>query len=100
MYYSSSRPSPSNPDRKFEFDERKSLNNKKKHGIDFEEAKRLWLDQRLVEMPARSEDEARSLVVGTIGEDHWAAIVAYRGEMTRIISVRRARAKEIEIYEG
>jgi uncharacterized DUF497 family protein len=74
--------------------------NKDKHGIDFDEAQRLWLDERLVEVPARSDDEARSLVVGTIGKDYWAAIITYRGETIRIISVRRARAKEIEIYEG
>ena len=100
MYYSGLRSAPSNPDRKFEFDEQKSMNNKEKHGIDFAEAQSLWLDEKLVEMTARSADETRSLVVGTIGKDHWAAIVTYRGENTRIISVRRARAREIEIYEG
>jgi len=100
MYYIGIRPPSFNPDHKFEFDESKSVKNKEKHGIDFEEAQRLWLDGRLVEIPARSDDEARSLVVGKIGEDHWAAIITYRGEKTRIVSVRRARSKEIEIYEG
>ena len=84
----------------FEFDEHKSTVNREKHGIDFKEAQQLWLDDRIVELPARPEDEARSLVVGKIGEDHWTAVITCRGEKTRIISVRRARAKEIEIYEG
>ena len=74
--------------------------NKDKHGIDFDEAQHLWLDERLVEITARSDSEDRSIVVGKIGENHWAAIITYRGEKTRIISVRRARPKEIETYEG
>lgn len=100
MYYIDPKSSPSNPDRKFEFDGQKSLKNKDKHGIDFEEAQRLWFDDRIVELPARSDDEARSFVIGKIGEEHWTAIITYRETLTRIISVRRARAKEIEIYEG
>ena len=98
MYFKGVSQSPFQFD--FEFDEQKSLMNKDKHGIDFDEAQLLWLDEMLVEIPARSDDETRSLVVGKIGEDHWAAIITYRGEKTRIVSVRRARAKEIEIYEG
>lgn len=88
------------PEHEFEFDQHKSTVNKNKHDISFDEAQRLWLDDSRVEIPARFDDEARSLVVGTIGENHWAAIITYREEKIRIISVRRARAEEIEIYEG
>jgi uncharacterized DUF497 family protein len=84
----------------FEFDDYKSAVNKEKHGINFDEAQRLWLDESRVEVPARFDDEARSLVVGKIGDDHLAAVITYRGEKTRIISVKRARPEEIEIYEG
>jgi len=84
----------------FEFDERKRHANKAKHGIDFSEAQALWLDERLVEVPARSDDEPRFLVVGRIEGKHWSAFVTYRGENTRIISVRRSRAEEVAIYEG
>ncbi len=100
MYYSDLEPKPSSADRIFEFDEQKSMKNKDKHGIDFEEALRLWLDDKIVELPARSDDEARSFVIGKIGEEHWTAIITNRETRTRIISVRRARAKEIELYEG
>ena len=99
MYYNRVRPSPPNPDREFEFDEQKSLKNKDKHGIDFKEAQRLWLDEKLVEMPARPEGEPRWLVVGKVGEKHWSATITYRGARVRIISVRRARNEEIAIYE-
>ena len=84
----------------FEFDEVKSQANKSKHGIDFVEAQTLWLDEMFVEVPARTEDEPRFLVVGMISEKHWSAVITYRGEKVRLISVRRARAEEVAIYES
>ncbi len=84
----------------FEFDEEKSRTNMAKHGIDFVEAQALWLDGRLVEVPARTVDEARFLVVGRIGEQPWSGVITYRGEKIRIISVRRSRPEEVSIYEG
>ena len=84
----------------FEFDPAKSLANKAKHGIDFVEAQALWDDPNLLEAPARTADEPRHLVVGMIGDKHWAAIVTYRADKLRIMSVRRAREAEIERYES
>ena len=84
----------------FEFDKEKSQSNRAKHGIDFVEAQVLWQDALLVEVPARTEDEPRFLVVGTIGDRFWSAVVTYRGENVRIISVRRSRPEEVAIYEG
>lgn len=84
----------------FEFDEVKSQANKSKHGIDFVEARVLWLNEMRVEIPARTEDELRFLVVGMISEKHWSAVVTYRGEKVRFISVRRARIEEVAIYES
>jgi len=84
----------------FEFDSRKSNANKKKHGLDFEEAQILWDDPDLLEIPLRTEDEPRSMVIGTIEGIHWAGIITYRGQKIRIISVRRARKEEVAIYES
>lgn len=84
----------------FEFDHNKSQSNKDKHGIDFEQAKLLWLDSMLVEIPAKTTDEARFLVVGQISEKHWSAIITYRNNNIRIISVRRSRPEEVNIYES
>ncbi|WP_423186521.1 BrnT family toxin [Alishewanella sp. d11] len=50
----------------FEFDNEKSLINLEKHGIDFIDAQLLWGDPYLIEIEARSTDEARSLGVGSI----------------------------------
>ena len=83
----------------FEFDKRKSRSNLKKHGIDFSEAQALWEDPDLIEIPARTTDEPRFLVVGRIGDEHWSAVVTYRDDRIRIISVRRSRKEEIELYE-
>jgi uncharacterized protein len=83
----------------FEFDPAKSSANKAKHGIDFVEAQTLWLDEALIEAPARTDDEPRFLLVGRIARRHWSA-VCVSGERTRIISVRRSRKEEIEAYEG
>ena len=84
----------------FEFDQKKSEANKNKHGIDFIEAQKLWNDIDLLEIPAKTKDEPRFLVVGKIGKKYWTGIITYRDENIRIISVRRARNEEIEFYES
>lgn len=84
----------------FEFDGIKSKANLDKHGIDFEAARELWKDPYLLEIRAKSEDESRFLLVGKIGEKHWSAVVTYREGRTRLISVRRSRKKEVQLYES
>jgi uncharacterized protein len=85
---------------KFEFDLIKSDSNKKKHGIDFYEAQALWNDSDFIEIPLKTIDEPRFLVIGRISEKHWSAIITYRSENIRIISVRRSRKEEVDIYES
>ena len=84
----------------FEFDEQKSQSNKKKHGLDFIDAQLLWPDDRLVEIQARTEDEPRYLVVGRIAGVHWSAVITYRRNRVRLISVRRSRPEEVALYES
>ncbi len=84
----------------FEFDAGKSAANSAKHGIDFIDAQALWLDDMRIEIPARTADEPRFLVVGVIGDKHWSAVITYRSGRVRFISVRRSRPEEIAIYEG
>jgi uncharacterized DUF497 family protein len=84
----------------FEFDSAKSNSNKKKHGIDFYEAQALWNDSDFIEIPLKTIDESRFLVIGRILEKHWSAIITCRSENIRIISVRRSRKEEVEIYES
>ena len=84
----------------FESDPRKSESNKKKHGIDFDEAQAIWNDLDLMEIPVKTSDGPRFLVIGKISEKHWSGIITYRSGKIRIISVRRSRKEEVEIYEG
>ena len=86
--------------KKFVYDSNKSKVNHDKHGIDFEEAKLLWDDSFRVEIPAKNMDEPRHLVIGKIGEKSWSAIITYRGDTIRIISVRRSRQEEVKLYES
>lgn len=84
----------------FEFDERKSRANQEKHGIDFIQAQELWRDPDLLEIPARTEDEPRSLVIARLQGKHWSAVITYRSKHIRIISVRRSRPEEVALYES
>ncbi len=84
----------------FEFHSSKSTSNRLTHGIDFEEAQALWNDPLLLEIPAKLEDEPRSLLIGTIDHRHWSAVITYRGNKIRLISVRRSRKEEITLYES
>jgi uncharacterized DUF497 family protein len=84
----------------FEFDEDKSSSNRQKHGIDFVKAQALWSDPNLIAIPAHTSDEPRVVVIGRIGRKYWSAIITDRDDRIRIISVRRSRPEEVEIYEG
>ncbi|MBB3963680.1 BrnT family toxin [Rhizobium metallidurans] len=83
----------------FEFDPGKSASNKDKHGIDFIEAQALWGYSRYLSVPAKSSNEPRFALIGKIGGKHWVAFYTLRGSVVRIISVRRARHMEKQLYE-
>ena len=84
----------------FEFDPKKSESNKQKHGIDFYEAQELWDDPDFIEIPVMTSDEPRFLVIGKISGKHWSGVITYRTEKIRIISVRRSRKEEVDVYES
>lgn len=85
---------------KFEYDSNKSDANREKHGIDFDEAQQLWHDEKLLEAPLNFPEEQRFICIGKIGDKHWSAVITYRSEMIRIISVRRSRDVEVNYYEN
>ncbi len=84
----------------FEFDARKSKSNLAKHGIDFHDAQELWSDPDMIELPARTTNESRFLTVGRISDVYWSAVITYRSDRIRIISVLRSRREEVAVYEG
>ncbi len=50
--------------------------------------------------PPRTMDEPRCLVIGMIGGKHWSAVIIDRNDNIRLISVRRSRTEEVELYES
>jgi len=84
---------------KFEWDEEKSRTNQDKHGVDFETASNLWLDEDQIEIYAPHPIEDRRIIIAKYRNKIWTAIYTMRDDTIRIISVRRARKKEGNLYE-
>ena len=84
---------------KFEYDTNKSLTNKAKHGLDFEEAQTLWNDSEGVNIQAKSDTEVRYAFVSKLHAKYWIAFYTLRNDVIRLISVRRARDNEQRIYD-
>jgi uncharacterized DUF497 family protein len=83
----------------FEFNPAESMANLVKHGINFKDAQQLWEDSGLRVIKARTDGEPRWIAIGRIGEKHWSGVFTPRGEVIRIISVRRSSLNEIARYE-
>ncbi len=84
---------------KFEFDPDKSLANLEKHGLDFRRAQLLWQDPMRLEVRARTEGtEERWALIASVQDKLWTAVWTWRGDVIRIISVRRARKEEEVLY--
>ena len=88
---------------RFEWDERKATANAKKHGVSFEEAKSIFVDERakLIDDPDHSEDEARFVLLGLSSALRLLLVChCYRseGNVIRLISARKATAKESRSY--
>ena len=71
-----------------------------KHGIDFESAKMFWKDPNRVEIPSRWVDEPRYILIARLNQDLRTTIFTVRNRNTRIISVRKSREDEKEIYDS
>ena len=88
----------------FEWDERKAAANVKKHGVSFEEARSAFYDERakLIDDPDHSEDEEDRFVLLGLSSALRLLVVChcYRGDggVIRIISARKATAKETKSY--
>ena len=87
----------------FEWDKRKAAANAKKHGVSFEEARSVFVDERakLIDDPDHSEDEDRFVLLGLSGALRLLLVChCHRvdGNVIRIISARKAGAKESRSY--
>lgn len=81
----------------FVWDPAKDLRNRAKHGLGLAEAVALWAGP-LVTLPSVRPGEERHLAIGRIGGKCWTVIYAPRGGAFRLISARRARPDETELF--
>ena len=84
----------------YEFDSIKSETNRIKHGIDFETAINLWSDNDRIIIPAKTTGEKRFLLVAKLNNTLWSAVYTERKDKIRIISVRKSRKNEKELYNS
>jgi uncharacterized DUF497 family protein len=88
---------------RFEWDEQKAIANARKHGVSFDEARSVFVDERakLIDDPDHSEDEDRFILLGLSSALRMLIVChCYRseGNVIRIISARKATAKESRFY--
>ena len=88
---------------RFEWDDRKAAANLKKHGVSFDEAKSVFVDEhaRLIDDPDHAEDEDRFVLLGLSSALRLLLVChCYRsaGNVIRIISARKAIARESKFY--
>jgi hypothetical protein len=84
---------------RFEWDQNKSAANEAKHGVSFEAAVGVW-DSRWRSLPLSHPEEIRFLAIGVIKDQHWSVVYTMRGDRYRLISARRSRYHEKELYEN
>jgi uncharacterized protein len=86
--------------RAFEWDDAKAASNLAKHGVPFDYATRVFLDEAVVDFDASrdADGEARRKAIGLIEEHVFAVVYVRRKEAIRIISARRANATERKSY--
>ncbi len=88
----------------FEWDDKKSASNEKKHGVSFDEAKSIFTDQfaRLIADPDNSDEEDRFILLGTSIHSRLLVVChcVRMNDSIRIISARKADKQERDIYEG
>ena len=88
---------------RFEWDERKAVENANKHGVTFEEARSVFFDERarLIDDPDHSEREERFILLGLSSSLRLLVVChCYRsaGNLIRVISARKATTSESRSY--
>jgi len=85
---------------RFEWDPVKNESNRKKHGVSFEDACLAFFDENalVVDDPDHSEHEERFVLLGRSGRGVLVVCHCYRRNAIRIISARKANARERRQY--
>ena len=88
----------------FEWDARKAAANRRKHGVSFDEARTVFLDESALLRPDEdhSDDEDRFVLLGLSGQMRTLVVChCYRqaADVIRLISARKANLAERQQYE-
>jgi uncharacterized DUF497 family protein len=83
--------------RAVEWDEEKAASNRRKHGIDFDDAFEVFTGASLLRRSDRNREE-RWIAIGESEGRVIAIVFTWRGTTLRIISARRARKNESRAY--
>lgn len=84
-----------------EWDSKKAISNLKKHGIDLADAVTVLEDERAITISEDYPEEERCITIGMDSFNRILVVVyTWRGTRIRIISARRATAKEKRQYKG
>lgn len=84
-----------------EWDSKKAISNLKKYGVDFADAVTVLEDERAITLSEDFPDEERFITIGMDSFNRILVVVyTWRGNRIRIISARKATAKEIKQYKG
>ncbi len=84
----------------FEWDENKNKANKKKHGISFEVAVRVFCDPNVIVVPDPESREDRWNAIGFVGALLFVVYTERDNDRIRIISARKATKGEINGYKN
>ena len=84
----------------YEWDEAKNRTNRREHGIDFAKIRRFEWDFAQIDVDAREDyGELRELAASYIGDVLHILVYTQRDAVIRVISLRKANRREIELYE-
>jgi uncharacterized DUF497 family protein len=84
----------------YEWNDAKAVRNKRKHGLDFRDAAAFdWRLARITEDHRHAYGEARYRAFGPLCGRIVLMVYTLRGERCRIISLRKANAREVKWYE-
>lgn len=84
----------------YEWDEEKSERNREKHGLSFEDAENVFAGPCVTFVDNRFDyEETRLITLGTLEGRIVVIVHTLRGKNTRIISMRKANAREQKIYQ-
>jgi len=86
----------------FEWDNNKNSSNKEKHGLDFNQAKKIFEDKKRIKFRDNRKDygEERWITIGQVLDAILTVVYTFREAIIRIISARPSNKNERDTYNN